>query len=75
MVVVPEGGIPPKKSDVSPGMGVDVPIRSPPFDLPDREIVDHQPAPDPLVLGAEPEFPHNWFRERKLPKRPYVVWE
>jgi len=56
-------------------MWVDVPVGLPPFYLPDREIVDHQPAPDPLMLGTEPEFAHKWFRERELPQAFDLVWE
>lgn len=73
--IVPERGHTPQKLKVSPGMGVDIPVLSPPFDLPDREIVDRQPAPNPLVLGAEPEFSDNRFRERELPQRPDLVRE
>ena len=66
--VTPELGI-------SPGMGIYVIIRPPPFDLADREIVDQQPAPDPLVPGAEPELAEDEWGERERTQSGNLVRE
>ena len=47
-------------------MRIRIIVQSPPFDLGNREIMDNKPAPDPLVLGAQPELAEDegWKRER-----------
>ncbi|MGB7789446.1 hypothetical protein [Methanoregula sp.] len=56
-------------------MGVRVIVRSPPSDLANREIVDEQLAPGPLVPGAAPELAGDEWREREFAESPDLFRE
>jgi len=49
-------------------MGICVIIRPPPCYLFNGKIVNNQPAPYPFMLGTQPEFPKNNWREGKISK-------
>jgi hypothetical protein len=48
----PSWGI--RKPTLSPGIGIRIPVRLPPFNLHYGDVMNHKPAPGPFVLGADP---------------------
>ena len=56
-------------------MGICVLVRPPPSNLPDRQIVNNQPAPHPFMLGAQPELTQDKRGEGKTTKSQNFIRE
>jgi len=54
-----------RRGVLSPGIGIRVIARLPPLNFGNGKILDNEPAPGPLVAGAEPELAEKKWRERE----------